>query len=85
MGRQYVELSKAKVQEKRNIVISKVNFGKGKEESYTLAQQVEVEEGKRKTNLFLKGSAIIVDNVDGLIELRNAIDTAIYLTSDKEF
>lgn len=82
MGKSYKELSKAKIQDKRNIVISKVDFGNGKEGSYTLAQQLEVDEGKKKTNVFLKGSAIIIDDVEKLVELRNAIDSAIYQSSD---
>lgn len=76
MVKSYKELAKAKIQEKRNIVISSVTTEKKKEKSYTLAQQVEVEEGNKKTNLFLKG-AIIVENYESLIALRDALNVAI--------
>ena len=76
MVKSYKELAKAKIQEKRNIVISSVTTEKKKEKSYTLAQQVEVEEGNKKTNLFLKG-AIIVENYESLVALRDALNVAI--------
>ena len=76
MVKSYKELAKAKIQEKRNIVISSVTKEKKKEKSYTLAQQVEVEEGNKKTNLFLKG-AIIVENYESLVALRDALNVAI--------
>lgn len=67
----YVELSKAKVKDRRNVVISECSKG-----GFTIAQQLEVSEGDRKTNVFLKG-AIHIDNVNGLMNLRDALNYAI--------
>lgn len=67
----YNELSKVNVTNKRTVVISKCSKG-----GYTIAQKVEIEEGKRKANVFMKG-AVIVESLDKLIELRNALDIAI--------
>ena len=65
---EYTELSKAKVAERRNAVISKCSKG-----GYTIAQQLEVEENGKITSVFLKG-AIHVDNRKGLLDLRDAIN-----------
>ena len=43
---------------------------------FTLAQQVEVEEGKRMTRVFLK-NGIHVASIDELYNLRDAINDAI--------
>lgn len=68
----YFELSKAKIQESRNMVISKSDTFKG----YTLAQQICIQEGNRETLLFIKG-AIHVDTLEGLYNLRDALNEAI--------
>lgn len=65
----FVELAKVKIQEKRNLVISK--FG----ETITLGQQVIFEEDGKKMGIFLKG-AIQVD-INKLQDLRDAINEAI--------
>lgn len=67
----YVELAKAKTQDRRNIVISECSKG-----GFTIAQQLEVEEGNRTTSVFLKG-AFHVDSVDGLYNMRDALNAAI--------
>ena len=67
----YNELAVAKIQERRNIVISQANKG-----GYTLAQQIVVEEGNRETKLFLK-HGIIFDDLAGLYNLRDALNVAI--------
>lgn len=67
----YVELSKARVQDKRNLVVSSTSKG-----GYTIAQQLMVEEGGRKTQVFLKG-AIIISGMEGLLNLRDALNVAI--------
>jgi hypothetical protein len=67
----YIELAKAKVQPKRNIVISKASKG-----GFTIAQQLEVDEGNRVTNIFLKGS-FIADNISSLYNIRDAMNVAI--------
>lgn len=71
----YIELSKAKIQDTRSLVISEV-FDDYAYKGYTMAQQVEVQEGNHNTKIFLKG-AIIIDSIDELIGLRDAINYAI--------
>ena len=68
----YIELSKAKIQDTRNIVISS-NESKG---GYTMAQQISIIEGERETLIFMK-NAIHIDDIDGLYNLRDAINEAI--------
>jgi hypothetical protein len=67
----YTKLSSAQIQETRNLVISECSRG-----GYTLAQQVTIEEGGKKTNVFLK-NAIHIGDVSGLINLRDALNVAI--------
>lgn len=67
----YNEISKAKVTESRNIVISSCSKG-----GFTVAQQLEAKEGDKNTTVFLKG-AFHIDSVSGLYELRDAINIAI--------
>lgn len=75
MEKKYTELSKAKVQDSRNIVISRVENKDGT--SYTMAQQLEVmESNNRRTAVFMRG-AIIVDGIEGLVALRDALNVAI--------
>lgn len=77
----YLELSNAQIADKRRLVISEcVKENQDTKENiqcgFTLAQQVEVEEGKRMTRVFLK-SGIHVASIDGLYNLRDAINDAI--------
>lgn len=77
----YLELSNAQIADKRRLVISEcVKENHDTKESiqcgFTLAQQVEVEEGKRITRVFLK-NGIHVTSVDELYNLRDAINDAI--------
>lgn len=67
----YSEICRAKIAETRNAVISKCSKG-----GYTLAQQLEVQENKMKTSVFLKG-ALHIDSLESLCELRNALNVAI--------
>jgi hypothetical protein len=70
--RGFTELAKAKIQDKRNIVISRnENVG-----GYTLAQQISIEEGRKVTSIFIKG-AFHIDALCGLYELRDACNEAI--------
>lgn len=72
MGKiEYEVLSSANIQPKRSVVISSCSNG-----GFTLAQKVEVEEGNKKYGIFLK-NAIHVDNIDGLYNLRDALNYAI--------
>lgn len=68
---QYRELSKAKVTDTRNAVISECSRG-----GFTLAQQLEAHEGSVVTTVFMK-NAIQIDSVERLIDLRDAINVAI--------
>lgn len=75
-NKDFTELSKAKIQDKRNLVISKNGSG-----TYTLGQQIVVQEGKKQTLIFLKG-AIHVDSLEGLYNLRDALNEAIQKEED---
>lgn len=68
---EYEELSTASISDKRNIVISEYSKG-----GYTLGQQVVVEEGSKKINMFVKNS-IQIENIEGLYNLRDALNVAI--------
>ena len=67
---EYEELSTASISDKRNIVISEYSKG-----GYTLGQQVVVEEGSKKINMFVKNS-IQIENIEGLYNLRDALNVA---------
>lgn len=69
---EFIELAKAKIQESRNLVISKLKDT----DNFTLAQQIVVEEQGKQTTMFMKG-AIHVDGIESLYSLRNAISEAI--------
>lgn len=76
-GIKYDELARAKIQPKRSLVISA--FSKG---GFTIGQQLEVEEGNKKTNVNLKG-AFHIDDLDGLYNLRDALNVAIQRCEQK--
>lgn len=75
---EYNELSKAKVTDSRNIVVS--NCSKG---GFTIAQQLEAKEDDKVTTVFMKG-AFHVDDIHGLYNLRDAINLAIQITEKSE-
>lgn len=84
----YLELSNAHITAKRRLVISEcVKENQDTEENiqcgFTLAQQVEVEEGKRMTRVFLK-NGIHVASIDELYNLRDAINDAIKKYEEKK-
>lgn len=68
---EYTELSKAKILDSRNIVLSSCSKG-----GFTIAQQLEAKEEGKITTVFLKG-AFHVDDIHGLYELRDAVNLAI--------
>ena len=74
----FIELSVAKIQDKRNLVISKKENN-----GYTLGQQILVQEGIRTTAIFLKG-AIHINHLEGLYNLRDALNEAIQQEEDKK-
>lgn len=75
----YTELAKAKIQKSRNLVISATSKG-----GFTIAQQLEVNEGNRTTTVFLGKSGVIVDDLEGLYSVRDALNVAIDKMENKE-
>ena len=73
---EYTELSKARITDSRNIVISNCNKG-----GFTIAQQLEAKENEKTTAVFMKG-AFHVESLDGLYNLRDAINLAIKVTEE---
>ena len=73
---EYNELSRAKVTDSRNIIISKCSKG-----GFTIAQQLEAQESNRVTSVFMKG-AFHIEDVHGLYNLRDAINLAIKITEE---
>ena len=72
----YCEISRAKITDSRNIIIS--NCSKG---GFTIAQQLEAKENDKITSVFLKG-AFHVDDLHGLYNIRDAINLAIKITEE---
>lgn len=70
----YTELSNAEITENRNIVISERSKG-----GFTVAQQLKAD----GTKVFVKG-ALHIDNLEGLYNLRNALNIAIDKVAEKE-
>lgn len=75
---EYNEISKAKVTESRNIVISECSKG-----GYTIAQQLVAKEDDKITTVFMKG-AFHVDDIHGLLNLRDAINLAIQVSEENK-
>lgn len=76
---EYQELAQAKVTENRNVIISRCSRG-----GFTIAQQLIAKEaGERETVVFLKG-AFHVDQIDGLYQLRDAINLAIKISEESK-
>ena len=73
---EYHELSRAKVTDSRNIVIS--NCSKG---GFTIAQQLEAKENDKTTSVFMKG-AFHVEDIHGLYNFRDAINLAIKISEE---
>lgn len=72
----YTEISRAKVTDSRNIIISSCSKG-----GFTIAQQLEAKENDKTTFVFLKG-AFHVDDLHGLYNIRDAINLAIKVTEE---
>lgn len=73
---EYNEISRAKVSDSRNIVISACSKG-----GFTIAQQLEAKENDKITSVFLKG-AFHVDDIHGLLNIRDAVNLAIKITEE---
>ena len=69
---EYIEISRAKVTEKRNIIISTCSKG-----GFTVAQRLDTtEEDGKVTPVYLKG-ALHINDIQGLYNFRDAINMAI--------
>lgn len=75
---EYTELSRARITDFRNVVIS--NCSKG---GFTVAQQLEAKEADKTTSVFMKG-AFHVEDIHGLYNLRDAINLAIQIAERDE-
>lgn len=73
---EYNEISRAKVTDSRNVVISHCSKG-----GFTIAQQLEAKENDKTTSVFLKG-AFHVDDIHGLYNIRDAINLAIKVAEE---
>lgn len=73
----YSEVSKAKISDTRNAIISDCSKG-----GYTIAQQLIVEENDKSITVFMKG-AFHIDDIQGLYELRDALNLAIEICENK--
>lgn len=73
---EYHELSRAKITDSRNVVIS--NCSKG---GFTIAQQLEAKEKDKTTSVFMNG-AFHVEDIHGLYNLRDAVNLAIKISEE---
>lgn len=72
----FTELSRANINDNRDIVISLTQSG-----TVVMAQQLNVAEGKTIHGIFLKG-AFEIPTIDALYRLRDAVDKAIEMQND---
>ena len=83
MGRlNYTELAKARIKEKRNVVISEAQNLEGETLGYTVAEQLVTEEEGKERKVFLRGGLGIMSE-DGLRNLKVAVDEALKKVSEK--
>lgn len=76
MGRlTYKELSKKKIKEQRNVVISEAFDNDNNMLGYSIAEQLVTSESGKETKVFLKGGLGIVSK-EGLMQLKEAVDSA---------
>lgn len=73
---EYHELSRAKITDSRNVVISSCSKG-----GFTIAQQLEAKENDKTTLVFMKG-AFHVEDIHGLYNLRDAVNLAIKISEE---
>lgn len=73
---EYRELSRAKVTDSRNIVVSSCSKG-----GFTIVQQLEAKENDKTTSVFMKG-AFHVEDIHGLYNLRDAVNLAIKISEE---
>lgn len=75
---EYELLQEAKISDSRTAVISRHSRG-----GFTIAQRLGMVEDGHTTNVFLKGALHVAD-VDGLINLREAINRAINMMDPED-
>ncbi len=73
---EYHELSRAKITDSRNVVISSCSKG-----GFTIAQQLEAKENDKTISVFMKG-AFHVDDLHGLYNIRDAVNLAIKISEE---
>lgn len=74
----YEEISNARVSENRSVVISSCSKG-----GYTMAQRMDISDGKQVVSVFLKGAIHIKDR-EGLENVRDAINVVLEQIGDNE-
>ena len=74
----YTEISNAEITDTRSIVVSRCSKG-----GFTIAQKVNIKEGDMTTPIFMKG-AFHVDTLEGLYNVRDAINVAILKAEQEE-
>lgn len=74
----YDEITKARISDARNVVISTCSKG-----GYTIAQQMIARDGKSEVAVFMKG-AIHVKDVEALEKIRDALNVVISSTQEQE-
>ena len=74
----YDEITKARISDARNVVISTCSKG-----GYTIAQQMIAKDGKSEVAVFMKG-AIHVKDIEALEKIRDALNIAISSVQDEE-
>lgn len=67
----FVELANATLSKKRQAVISRLDDG-----SYTIGQKLEVVDGEKTMNIFLKG-ALHAEDLNALQNLRDALNVVL--------
>lgn len=74
----YDEITKARISDARNVVISTCSKG-----GYTIAQQMIARDGKSEVAVFMKG-AIHVKDVEALEKIRDALNVVISSAQEQE-
>lgn len=74
----YFEIANAKISDNRAIVISDCSHG-----GFTIAQRMDVKEEGHINRVYLKG-AFHANDINGLYELRDALNYAIKIIEERE-
>lgn len=74
----FKELSKAKIKENKNVVISEKSNG-----GFIIAQQIIFKDEEKELPVFLKG-AINVEDINGLYNLRDALNESIAIVESEK-